>query len=106
MYVPTLLPVGVQWVEKPVTFGLTQRQGRGEPMSPLTYRERPHPTDQIYRCLGRKRHSHTCDMSAVYRSDIDAAVYAYFRDLGGDAEATREQLATQGRWNCSWRESS
>jgi site-specific DNA recombinase len=37
----------------------------GEPMSPLTYRERPHPTDQIYRCLGRKRHSHTCDMSAI-----------------------------------------
>src|SRR4029077_6282598 len=66
----------------------------GEPMSPLTYRERPHPTDQIYRCLGRKRHSHTCDRRAVYRSDIDAAVYAYFRDLGGDAEATREQLAT------------
>ena len=33
-------------------------------------------------------------MSAVYRSDIDAAVYAYFRDLGGDAEATRAQLAT------------
>ena len=64
-----------------------------EPMSPLTYRERPHPTDQIYRCLGRKRHSHTCDMSAVYRSDVDSAVYAYFRDLGGDAEATREQLA-------------
>ena len=66
----------------------------GEPMSPLTYRERPHPTDQIYRCLGRKRHSHTCDLSAVYRSDVDSAVYAYFRDLGGDAEATRAQLAT------------
>jgi site-specific DNA recombinase len=66
----------------------------GEDMSPLTYRERPHPTDQIYRCLGRKRHSHTCDMNAVYRSDLDSAVYTYFRDLGGDAEATREQLAT------------
>ena len=66
----------------------------GEPMSPLTYRERPHPTDQIYRCLGRKRHSHTCDMSTVYRSDLDGAVYAYFRDLGGDAESTRQQLAT------------
>jgi len=64
----------------------------GEDMSPLTYRDRPHPTDQIYRCLGRKRHSHTCDMSAVYRSDVDGAVYAYFQDLGLDAEATREQL--------------
>jgi hypothetical protein len=63
-------------------------------MSPLTYRERPHPTDQIYRCLGRKRHRHTCDMSAVYRSDIDSAVYAYFKDLGLDAAATREQLVT------------
>jgi chromosome segregation ATPase len=31
-------------------------------------------------------------MSAVYRSDIDGAVYAYFRDLGLDVEATREQL--------------
>jgi hypothetical protein len=31
-------------------------------------------------------------MSAVYRSDIDDAVYAYFKDLGLDAEATREQL--------------
>ena len=61
-------------------------------MSPLTYRERPHPTDQIYRCLGRKRHAHTCDMSAVYRSDVDNAVYAYFKDLGLDVEATREQL--------------
>ena len=64
----------------------------GEDMSPLTYRERPHPTDQIYRCLGRKRHSHTCDMSAIYRSDVDSAVYAYFKDIGLDAEATREQL--------------
>jgi DNA invertase Pin-like site-specific DNA recombinase len=64
----------------------------GEDMSPLTYRERPHPTDQIYRCLGRKRHSHTCDMSAVYRSDVDTAVYAYFKNLGLDAEATRAQL--------------
>ena len=64
----------------------------GEDMSPLTYRERPHPTDQIYRCLGRKRQSHTCDMCAVYRSDVDSAVYAYFRDLGLDAEATRKQL--------------
>ena len=64
----------------------------GEPMSPLTHRGRPHPTDQIYRCLGRKRHSHTCDMSAIYRSDVDSAVYAYFRDLGLDAAATREQL--------------
>jgi hypothetical protein len=64
----------------------------GEDMGPLTYRDRPHPTDQIYRCMGRKRHSHTCGMSAVYRSDVDAAVYAYFKDLGLDAEATREQL--------------
>jgi hypothetical protein len=31
-------------------------------------------------------------MSAVYRSDVDSAVYAYFRDLGLDAAATREQL--------------
>jgi site-specific DNA recombinase len=64
----------------------------GEDMGPLTYRERPHPTDQIYRCQGRKRHAHTCDMSAVYRSDVDGAVYAYFKDLGLDVEATREQL--------------
>ncbi len=64
----------------------------GEDMSPLTYRDRPHPTDQIYRCLGRKRHSHTCDMSAVHRSDVDSAVYSYFKELGLDAEATRAQL--------------
>jgi hypothetical protein len=31
-------------------------------------------------------------MNNIYRSDVDAAVYAYFRDLGLDAEATREQL--------------
>jgi site-specific DNA recombinase len=64
----------------------------GEDMGPLTYRDRPHPTDQIYRCHGRKHHSHTCDMNNIYRSDVDSAVYAYFRDLGLDAEATREQL--------------
>jgi hypothetical protein len=45
----------------------------GEDMSPLTYRERPHPTDQIYRCMGSKRHSHTYDTNAAYRSDIDSA---------------------------------
>jgi hypothetical protein len=42
--------------------------------------------------MGRKRHSHTCDMNNIYRSDVDSAVYAYFKDLGLDAEATREQL--------------
>ena len=63
-----------------------------EDMGPLTHRGRPHPTDQIYRCYGRKRHSHTCDMSNIYRSDVDEAVYAYFRDIGVDAEATRAQL--------------
>ena len=31
-------------------------------------------------------------MSAVYRSDVDSAVYGYFKDLGLDAESTREQL--------------
>ena len=61
-------------------------------MGPLTHRGRPHPTDQIYRCYGRKRHSHTCHMSNIYRSDVDEAVYAYFRDIGVDAEATRAQL--------------
>jgi hypothetical protein len=67
-------------------------------MSPVTYRERPHPTDQIYRCQGRKLHPHTCGMSAIYRSDVDDAVYAYFRDLGLDVEATRQQLvASRGR---------
>ena len=64
----------------------------GEDMGPLTYRDRPHPTDQIYRCHGRKRHSHTCGMNNIYRSDVDGAVYSYFKDLGLDAEATREQL--------------
>ena len=63
-----------------------------EDMGPITYRDRPHPTDQIYRCQGRKRHSHTCDMNNIYRADVDSAVYAYFRDLGLDAEATRKQL--------------
>ena len=31
-------------------------------------------------------------MNTIDRGDIDDAVYAYFRDLGLDAEATREQL--------------
>ena len=70
----------------------------GKDMSPVTYRERPHPTDQIYRCQGRKLHPHTCGMSAIYRSDVDDAVYAYFGDLGLDVEATRQQLvASRGR---------
>ena len=66
----------------------------GEAMGPLTYRHRSTPKSQVYRCCGRARRPHTCEMSTIARGDIDDAVYAYFRQLDFDVEATREQLTS------------
>ena len=65
----------------------------GESMGPRTRRGRTGPNSQTYTCTGRGHHPHTCDMSAISRPEVDDAVYAYFRDMGLDTEATREQLA-------------
>jgi DNA invertase Pin-like site-specific DNA recombinase len=64
----------------------------GESIGPVTDRKRTGPQNQIYFCYGQRRRPHTCDLGSVSRGDIDDAVYAYFRDLALDAEATREQL--------------
>jgi site-specific DNA recombinase len=68
----------------------------GESIGPVTDRKRTGHESQIYYCYGRRRRPHTCDLSSVGRGDIDDAVYAYFRDLGLDAEATKEQLVAAG----------
>jgi DNA invertase Pin-like site-specific DNA recombinase len=65
----------------------------GESIGPVTDRSRIGPKSQTYFCYGQRRRPHTCDLNSVGRGDIDGAVYAYFRDLGLDAEATKEQLA-------------
>ena len=64
---------------------------------PVTYRDRPHPTDQIYRCtdeapLPHLRHERRLPLRCRH------AVYAYFRDLGGDAESTRSSWWARGNW--------
>ena len=64
----------------------------GESMGPRTRRDRSGPNSQTYTCTGRGRYPHICDMSAVSRREVDDAVYSYFRDMGLDTEATREQL--------------
>jgi DNA repair exonuclease SbcCD ATPase subunit len=66
----------------------------GAAMGPLTYHHRATPKSEVYRCCGRARYPHTCEMSTVARGDIDNAVYAYFRQLDLDVEATREQLTS------------
>ena len=64
----------------------------GASMVPRTRRS-SNPRNEIYYCIGRIRHPHTCDLSSIHRVDIDDAVYAYFGNLELDVEATREQLA-------------
>lgn len=44
-----------------------------------------------YLCAGRQITG--CKLPIAYREDIDAAVYAYFEQVGLDVEATREGLA-------------
>jgi hypothetical protein len=60
----------------------------GGAMVPRTEGER-----QTYRCNRRARDSTTCSMPEIPRALVDGKVFAYFRNVALDEEATRKQLS-------------
>lgn len=71
------------------TRGLLNCAHCGHTMSPRTDHGR-----ETYICRGRLRHGRDfCPQTPIPRSVIDEAVFAYFREVGLDLEATKRQLA-------------
>jgi DNA invertase Pin-like site-specific DNA recombinase len=65
----------------------------GGSMVPRSSKNRNGTMHESYRCYERWRDPSACSMMPVPRAAVDAAVYAYFEQVGLDVEATREQLA-------------
>ncbi len=65
----------------------------GGSMVPRSSRNRNGSLHESYRCYEHWRDPTACSMKPVRRADVDAAVYAYFEQVGLDVEATREQLS-------------
>ena len=61
-------------------------------MVPRTVRNRGGSIGEFYLCYGRALARESCDMPPTKRADVDAAVFAYFEQVGLDLDATREQL--------------
>jgi site-specific DNA recombinase len=64
----------------------------GEALLPRTGRNRDGTPYEIYRCQSRWLNPAACSLPAQRREPIDAAVYAYFEQVGLDLEATRAEL--------------
>jgi DNA invertase Pin-like site-specific DNA recombinase len=65
----------------------------GGSMGPLTRRSPSGTTYETYYCYEHRHDPGTCPMPSISRAAVDDAVYAYFRDLELDVQATCEQLA-------------
>ncbi len=62
-------------------------------MVPRTARNRSGSISEFYLCHARALDPDSCDMPPTKRADVDAAVFAYFEQIGLDLDATREQLS-------------
>ena len=65
----------------------------GGSMVPRSSRNRNGSLHESYRCYEHWRDPTVCGMKPVARAEVDAAVYAYFEQVGLDVEGTRKQLA-------------
>lgn len=73
--------------------GFLRCGGCGEAMITRSARNRDGSFNETYRCHGHYLDPSSCSMAPQPREPIDSAVYAYFEQVGLDAEATRLELA-------------